>query len=174
MRRSAWRRRQGFTLIELTIGFLVFWMIILLFGAIFPVAMRGSNAGSSYAQAAQIAQHKIDQCRQQGYTNIYDISGGGAVITHLSQIGIVDATPAAVQNPSGFPADSVSYSFTNVDNLGNGAPLPGSTGTLTIGPPAGPLAGTAQVVMVTVTIAWPKASGQGAGSLTTHTLIANT
>lgn len=170
-RKSARTGRRGFTMIELSITMLVFWMIILLFGAIFPVAIRGSNAGSSYAQAAQVAQHKIDQCRQQGYSNIY--SSTGSVMTHLNLVGIVDSTPAPVQNPSGFPANSVSYSFTNIDNLGSGAPLPGSTGTLTIGPPAGTLAGTASVAMVTVTLAWPKTSTQAAGTFTTHTLIVN-
>lgn len=163
--------KAGFTLIELSIATLVFWMMVLLFAALYPAAIRGSQIGSSYAQASLIAQHKIDQCRQQGYTNVY--SASGSVVTRLSQLSIVDATPAPVQNPGGFPANSVSYSFTGVDSLGSGALVPGSTGTLTIGPPAGAFTGASQLAQVTVTVSWPATGNQASGSVTTHTLIAN-
>ena len=59
-------RGRGFTLIELAIAMFVFGMILILFGAIFPVATRAGHTGGNYAQATFLAQHKIDQLRNAG------------------------------------------------------------------------------------------------------------
>ncbi len=167
------RRRRGFTLVEITIAFSIFTLMTLACAAVFPVAMRAGHAGGSYAQAALIAQHKIDQCRQQGYSSIY--GGSGAVVAKLSSVGIVDAGSGHA-NPAGYPAGSVSYTFTAADDFPTSNLPPGTTGTLVVGPlntgttPAWTPVG--QIVQATVVIAWP-AGVQAAGGFTAHTLIIN-
>jgi len=166
------RRKQerGFTLAEIAIALCVFTLLTLACASAFPAAMKASHTGSSYAQAALTSQHKIDQCRQQGYTNVY---AGGAVVTALSGLNIVDAG-SGLQNPTGYPAGSVSYTFTGADNLAASNLPPGATGTLVIGPPSSGTRWTpsGQIVQVTVVIAWPSGQ-QGAGQFTTHTLLVN-
>lgn len=162
-------RRAGFTLIELTISLFVFGMMILLFGATFPIATRAGKSGGNYAQAALLAQHKIDQLRQAKLANLS--------APKLIATGVADASPAPVVNADG----SVTCSFTNVDNLVDNGANKGffpssSTGVLTIGQRALPGAGgsaplLSQATMVTVTIRWQGGS-QSSGAFSTHTIIA--
>lgn len=167
------KQQGGFTLAEISIAFLIFTLMVLGCAAAFPVALRAGHAGSNYAQAALVAQHKIDQCREQGYTSIY--AGTGSVVARLSSLRIVDAGSGQA-NPAGYPSGSVAYKFTGADNLAASSFPPGTTGTLVVGPPntgATPhWTPVGQVVQVTVVIAWP-AGVQTSGNLTTHTLIVN-
>lgn len=110
--------KSGFTLIEVSLALIVFLMMTLMFAAVFPMALRAAKFSNNYAQAAQIAQHKIDQMRAAGVGNLN--------YTGLSGRGIID------------PAPNVSpYTFTGVDALANDGsnhgyfPL-GSTGTITV------------------------------------------
>lgn len=162
--------RAGFTLIETAIAMSIFTLLVLACATAFPAALRAGRAGSNYAQAALIAQHKIDQCRQQGYGAIYT---GAAASPKLVSLGMVDAGSAIV-NPAGYPAGSVSYAFTGTDGLNAGNFPPGTTGIVVIGPPNSGTAWTpsGSIVQVTVVIAWPT-STQNAGTFTAHTLIVN-
>ena len=96
-------------------------MLIIVFGATFPIALSAGGAGAGYNQAILIAQHKVDQLREAGFSQLNQ--------TSLNRMGIVDAQP----NSDG------SLSFTYVDNLvDNGTQKgyfgPGSVGSITVGP----------------------------------------
>ena len=165
MNRSQSRKRggSGFTLVELMISLFVFGMMVLLFGATFPVATRAGHVGANYAQASLLAQQKIDQLRDIGFSGMTGSALYGRSITD-------SATP----NSDG------SFSFTVVDDLiNNGSNIgyfpAGSTGKIWISQ-ALTSAGTnapslAQAVQVTVTIAC-QGGTQSPGSFTTHTIIA--
>lgn len=166
------KQRRGFTLVELMFAALIFALMVLGCAAAFPTALKAGHTGNNYGQATLIAQHKIDQCREQGYSAIYP--GSGTVSARLSSLKIVDNGGEA--NPAGYPAGSVSYTFTGVDNLANSNFPPGTVGTLIVGPPnvgATPhWTPAGQIVQVTVVVSWP-AGMQGSGGFTTHTLIVN-
>lgn len=122
LRRSAAGR--GFTLVEVTLALIVFLMMTLVFAAVFPTALRSAKFSNNYSQAAQIAQHKIDQMRAAGISNI--------TYTGLLNQNIIDpVTPA----PTGLPFTAP---FTLTDGLanngsGNNGYFPvGSTGTITV------------------------------------------
>ena len=130
-------RCAGFTLVEMMIALFVFGMMISLFGALVPIADQGSRSGSGYAQAALLAQHKIDQVRQGGFSKL----NAGQMVT----MGIIDAnangTPMTTATPAGLPAGATSYSFTGVDNLvdsgANKGYFPaGAQGVLSLSPPS--------------------------------------
>ena len=161
------RRRRGFTLMEVTLALMIFMMMTLVFAAVFPVAVRGAQQGNNYAQAALLAQHKVDQLRAAGFTKMD--------YADLLSLGVIDpmTTP-----PTGLP---YSYTFTGVDSLvsvgtGVGATQgfypPGSTGTLSVvdystmnaAVPAG------QMDYVTVAINWAGA-GISSGSYQVSAVI---
>ena len=156
------RASRAFTLIEAMLTVVLLGMLLIIFGAVFPLALSAGGAGAGYNQAVLIAQHKIDQLRQAGFTQLNQ--------TALNRIGIVDAQP----NSDG------SLSFTYADNLvDNGAQKgyfgPGSTGSITVGqalvgrvssPPS-----QANAVQVSVTVSF-QGAGLHPGSFTTHTIIA--
>ena len=97
------RRQRGFTIMEVVLAMTVFLMMVLMFAAAFPLTVRAAQFSSNYAQATQLAQHKIDQLRAAGYGSL-----NGAA---LAGTGIINsATPVA--NPAGSPTGSTSYSFT--------------------------------------------------------------
>ena len=143
------RSRAGFTMAEVALSLIVFSLMTLMFGAVFPMAVRGAQHGSSYSQAAAIAQRKIDQLRAAGYSRLD--------VTDLKALAVVDA-----QN-----ADKT-YDFTTQDNLtGAGgfftAPASGSVGTIAVSDynadntaqdPNASLPGPGNAAMVTVTLTW--------------------
>lgn len=111
-------RTKGFTIVECIFSMIIFMMMILVFAAVFPFAVRTAQFSNNYAQASLIAQRKIDQLLAAGHDKLD--------YTDLSGLGIIDTT-----------ATSSPYSFTTVDNLvgGNGSTgyfMPGSTGAVTI------------------------------------------
>lgn len=167
------QQQGGFTLIEIMLAFLLFTLMVLGCAAAFPRALQAGHAGSSYAQATLAAQHKVDQCREQGYSSVY--AGAGVIAPKLASLNIADAG-SGTANPAGYPSGSMSYTFTASDNLAASSFPAGTTGTLIVGPPntgaAPSWTPTGQVVQVTVIIAWP-AGTQTSGSFTTHTLIVN-
>ena len=61
MRRNNLRR--GFTMAEVMMALAVFTMMTLMFAAVFPMAVRGAQYSSNYAQGSMLAQHKMDQIR---------------------------------------------------------------------------------------------------------------
>ena len=164
----------------------VFGMILVLFGAIFPVVTRAGHVGASYSEASFLAQHKIDQLRNIGSTKLDGSSLAGQSLIDTNS----DGTPMTVPNPAGLPAGMVSYSFTLTDNLVDntkaGVSYPGffpagSVGIVSVGDyhaltAAAPV-GTNVVIpatllkSVTVTINWA-GQNQGNGALTAHTAIA--
>ena len=176
--------RAGFTLVELAIAMFVFGMILVLLGAVFPVANRAGHVGGNYAEASFLAQHKIDQLQNLGAAKL-----DGPTLAGLGVIDANNGTPIVVPNPTGLPANMVSYSFTLTDNLvdntKSGVFCPGffpagSTGIVSVGDYhdlTAPHNGTNAVVpatllkSVTVTITWA-GPNQGNGTLTTHTAMA--
>ena len=136
------RRRRGFTIMEVVLAMTVFLMMTIMFAAAFPLTVRAAQFSSNYAQATQLAQHKIDQLRAVGYGSL-----NGAA---LAGTGIIDSA-TAVANPAGSPSGSTSYSFTAADNLTAYFPA-GSTGTVTISPDTN--SGSSTVLDVTVLLTW--------------------
>ena len=147
--------RRGFTLLEVMLSMFVFLMMTLMFAAVFPFASRSTKFSGNYAQAALIAQHKIDQLRAAGASKLD--------YTDLSGLGIIDAAP--VTGPFSFTAtDNIAHYTLDVSNnpVGDdkGFYPYGSTGTVTIADyntvnssvPAG------KIYVVTVMIKWRGAS----------------
>lgn len=148
------RRTAGFTLVEVSMALVVFLMMTLVFAAIFPIAVRGSKMSDNYAQAAQIAQHKLDQMRAAGFAKL-NYAG-------LTSSGIIDTMSSP---PATLPA---TYRFENIDSLvsdgtNGGYFPPGSSGTITVQDYAtyaaakgvvGGLPPVGAVDYVTVTITW--------------------
>lgn len=163
------RTEHGFTLMEVMLAMVVFLMMSLMFAAVFPVAVRAGKLSSNYAQATQIAQHKIDQLRAAGV--------GKLGYSSLNAAQIVDPMASP---PAGLPA---TYTFTTVDGLAsngtnNGYFPPGSGGTITIRDYNAYLTslGAASPVpagvmdYVTINIQW-SGGGVSSGSYTTSALI---
>ncbi len=167
------RGRSGFTLMEVAMAMMVFTMMTLMFAAVFPMAVRGAQHSSNYAQGTMLAQHKMDQLRTTGYIRLVDPA-------KLAPTGIIDNP-----QPAGYPIVSngaTTYSFTSVDSLVSdgttkGYFAAGSTGTVTVsdyaagaapsgtsGVPAGTLA------YVTVTISWV-GGGISSGSTSVSAII---
>ena len=176
--RTSWKRKSfarrraaGFTLVEVTLALIVFAMMTILFAAVFPMSMRGAQYGGNYAQAAMIAQHKIDQIRSAGFTSLDQ--------GHLSNLSIIDSP-----QPAGYPVSingGTTYSFTSAENLvtsgaTHGYFAPGSQGTITVvdyaalhpgsGVPAGSLA------LVNVSVSWTGGATHD-GNYQTSALLAN-
>ena len=150
---------------EVALALAVFILMTLMFAAAFPMVARGSQFSGNYSQAAMIAEHKIDQLRSAGYSNL-NYQG-------LNSQGIIDVMGSP---PSGLPA---TYFFTATDNLDTSGTVqgifpPGSTGTITVqdfsavNTTAGISAG--QVDYVTVTITWPAGAVSG-GTYSTSAMI---
>lgn len=155
------RRQRGFTLIEVSLSLVIFAMMTLMFAAVFPMAVRGAQYSSRYAQAAALGQHKMDQLRTAGYSRLFNPTGQNG----LSSLNVINSV-----NPDG------SYDFTQADSLVNDGvthgPLPpGSRGTVTVanytqgGVPGG------TVALVTVSLTWT-GGGVADGSYKAVALIA--
>ena len=146
-------RRRGFTIFEVALALTIFMMMTLMFAAVFPVAVRGAQQGNNYNQAALLAQHKIDQLRTAGFSNLDHAD--------LVRLGVIDASPST--SP---------FSFTAIDNLpggsgGSGFFPAGTTGTITVSPYPST---TNTVDAVTIKISWPS-SALPAGSYSASTMI---
>jgi len=158
------RHRQklsGFTLMEVVLAMTVFMMMALLYGAAVPVALRGTQQGENYTQAALIAQHKIDQLRSLNFATL----GSGSL---LYSDNIIDS---ATTNSDG------SYSFTNTDHLVTAGTVQGyfpagTTGTVLIQTDTSTMTMQSGVYDVTVTITWPKSTSHS-GSYTLKNKIIN-
>ena len=164
------RRQRGFTITEVAFAIIILGMMATLFGAVFPMTIRGAQHSSNYAQAAMIAQHKMDQIRSAGFGNLSQ--------SQLQSLQVID--PA---QPSGFPqavTGGATYSFTAADSLVNDGTTqgyfpPGSQGLVTVadyasvhsgsGVPAGLL------TQITVQVSWTGGAYAG-GSYSTTTLLA--
>jgi type II secretory pathway pseudopilin PulG len=172
------RQETAFTLIEVALGMFVFLMMTLLFAASFPLISGQAQASDNQAQAAMLAQHKIDQLRSAGFSVLGSPGGSSSnnnAIT-LAGLGIVDTGSIS----SGFTVP-YSASFTTVDNIaatsgpGSGYFPQGSTGILTVqdlktvNSTLSVTAGT--VYKITVTITWPATASVG-GTYTATSLIA--
>lgn len=159
-------RRRGFTLAEVMLSLVVFAMMALMFGAVFPMSVRGAQYSGNYTQAVGLAQHKLDQLRAAGYTQLFAPTGSTGLISR----NLINAV-----NPDDTP-QLRSYDFTTSDALVSDGvtrgyyPL-GSRGTVTVAPytsggvPAGSLA------WVTVTISWT-GGGVSNGSVSVSALVA--
>lgn len=154
-------RTGGFTIAEVALALVVLAMMTMMFAAVFPIAVRGAQYSSDYAQASLLAQHKMEQFRSAGYAKTVSPAT-------LQSLQIIDGTTA---NADG------SYSFTSVDNLDStgtthGYFPSGGTGTVTItdynailnSVPSGTMA------YVTVKIKW-SGSGASNGNYTLSTII---
>jgi prepilin-type N-terminal cleavage/methylation domain-containing protein len=141
------RCQRGFTLVEVMFGMMIFTMMVLIFSAVFPFALRTAEFSNNYSQAALLAQHKIDELQTAGFSRLD--------YTDLNGLGIIDSSP-----------NTSPYSFTTVDNLDGGGSnhgyFPaGSTGTITIvdyhtlnsGVPAG------KMDYATINIRWTSYTG---------------
>jgi len=150
---------------EVMLALIVFMMMTLMFAAAFPVAVRAARISNNYAQATELAQHKIDHLRSASYSNLSSVS-------ILQGRGIIDSpqpTGYPITNPTGFTTGSAQYTFTTTDSLTNYFP-PGSTGVVTISPDSAAPSG--QMKDVTVTISWT-GGGASSGQYTARTKIAN-
>ncbi len=165
-RRGGFAPQSGFTLAEVMLALVILAMMTIMFGAVFPMAVRGAQYSGNYTQAASLAQHKLDQLRGAGYTQLFIPTGSTGLISR----NLINAV-----NPDD-TAQVRSYDFTTSDALVSDGvtrgyyPL-GSRGTITVAPytsggvPAGALA------WVTVTISWT-GGGVSSGSVQVSALIA--
>ncbi len=174
------RSTRGFTIAEVTLALIVFGMMTILFAAVLPMTARGAQYGGNYAQAAMLAQHKMDQLRSAGYSRLFD-DGNGTALAKLSGLSVIDQP-----QPAGYPSAAsggTTYSFTTVDGLvsdgvTHGYFPPGSKGTVTIGNyaalhPADHIPPGSSLAYVTVTITWT-GGGVSDGSYSTSAIFAST
>ena len=133
----------------------VFLMMVLVFAAAVPLALRGTQQGSNYTEAALIAQHKMDQLRSANFSTLGSPSA-------LISAGIINGV-----NGDG----TYDFSANGADNLASFFPA-GTTGKIALAPDTS--TGTMQggVYDVTITLAWPT-SGAHAGSFTLKNKIIN-
>lgn len=136
------KSQEGFTLIEVVIAMIIFLMMVLMFAAVFPLAVRGAIFSNNYAQAVALCQHKMDQLRDEGWNKMD--------YTDLNNDGIVDTAAAGNQNIAN------GLSFATTDNLGGFYPA-GCTGTFKVATDGNVASNTVDDVQVTIT--WTTASG---------------
>jgi Tfp pilus assembly protein PilV len=158
MSTSKRRPRVALGLIEVIFSLFLFMMMALMFAAVIPVATRSSKYSSSYAMAAQIAQHKIDQIRDAGYAKCNG--------TALKTLNLIDSATAIETSGT-----AETFAFTTTDSLLAYFPA-GATGTVTTDNYAPSSTGTGfNIRQVTITITWRDAGGP-TSSFSTTALIA--
>jgi prepilin-type N-terminal cleavage/methylation domain-containing protein len=157
-------RRAGFTLIEVIFALTIFLAMVVVFGAVFPIAITASKFSNNYSQAAELAQHKLDQLRDQPWSNYnatnFVSSGSNSVGANLVTANIVDSgTCTADPND----ASGIRCSFVDTDNVANngsniGYFPAGSTAYITIDPDTTTTSANEppaySVYTATVAIAW--------------------
>jgi type II secretory pathway pseudopilin PulG len=159
--RTRRKAQRGFTIAEIALSLIVFAMMAMMFGAVFPMAVRGAQYGSNYAQATLVAQHKMDQLRSAGYNKL-------VLPDTLKSLNIIDSTTTNVDG---------SYNFAAADNLTSTGTVQGyfptgSTGTVAItdyhltdaNVPAG------KIALIKVKVAW-SGGGVSSGFYTLSTMI---
>lgn len=152
------RSSSAVGLIEIIFSLFLFMMMALMFAAVIPVATRSSRYSSSYAMAAQIAQHKIDQIRDAGYAKCNG--------TQLAALNLIDSA-----TPVESAGTAETFAFTNRDNLLAYFPN-GATGTVTTDNYAPSSTGTGfNIRQVTITITWRDAGGP-TSTFSTSALVA--
>ncbi len=163
------RHQRGFTMMEVVFAMVIFLMMVLVFAAVFPLAVTASKYSNNYNQAVMIAQHKVDQIRQLG--------GSALTLTaaNLTNLGIVNSGSCAADSNSGFAC-----TFTNTDNIADiqtagvvtsvGYFPYGSTATLTIDPDLSSGVPSGAVQNVIVTVAW-SGGGMSSGTYTAATKL---
>ncbi|HEX5324336.1 MAG TPA: prepilin-type N-terminal cleavage/methylation domain-containing protein [Capsulimonadaceae bacterium] len=135
------KRVQGFTLIEVTIAMVIFLMMVLMFAAVFPLAVRGAVFSNNYAQGVALCQHKMDQLRDEGWNKMD--------YTDLNNDGIVDTA-------TGNPSIANGLRFTTTDSLSSFYPA-GCTGTIKVNTDSNITANTVDDAQITIT--WTTANG---------------
>jgi expansin (peptidoglycan-binding protein) len=132
---------------------IIFLMMIIMFAAVFPLAVRGAIFSNNYAQAVALCQHKMDQLRDAGWNKMD--------YTDLNGDGVVDTAAAGNQNIAN------GLSFVTTDNLASFYPA-GCTGTLKVTTDANVAANTVDDVKITMT--WTTGNG-GSSSYTLYGMI---
>ncbi len=122
-------------------------MIAILFGSVVPTALKETQQGGNYSEAALVAQHKMDQLR---------------TTTALISEGIIDSL-----NSDG----SYDFSTNSQDNLASYFPS-GTTGTIVCSADTATGTMSSGVYDVTITISWPQ-SGAPSGSFSLKDKIIN-
>ena len=163
--------KLGFTLVEVAFSLLIFLMMILVFGAVFPGIVKTSTFSNNYQQATLIAQHKIDQVRKISFSGL-DMTtpaGKSAIVAELASQGLIDNGTCS-QIGSG---NSVTCSFATVDGVVtsgtvNGYFPAGSTATVSVQPDVYAMNGT--VFNIIVSLVWTGSSVSSGG----YTAVAKT
>ena len=158
-------RHSGFTLIEVVFALAIFLAMVIVFAAVFPIAVTASRFSNNYSQAAELAQHKIDELRGlpwSGFSSANFISNGES---NLLSNNVIDAGTCTTIG-SGFTCN-----FTNIDNIANngsniGYFPAGSVATVSVTPDTNDGAFSYVVYTATVTISW-SGGGVSSGSYST-------
>jgi Tfp pilus assembly protein PilV len=169
------RANRAFTLVEVAFSLVVLAMMAFMVAACCPMITRVAASSNYYAQAAFIAQHKIEQIRSAQFTNAvtsskFDDAGSppdASNYTWLSANKIVDTGQTTAP-----------YTFTTVDNLVGTTTNPsffpqGTVGTITITADQNATkclskSTNCNVVDVTVVITWPS---MGVGVTNSYTAV---
>jgi prepilin-type N-terminal cleavage/methylation domain-containing protein len=144
--RARFRRKSGFTLMEVMVSLLLIAATGTMFYGMLPTAAKTGKMQGNYQQASSIVQHKIDQVRGVGYGRLnYD---------DLLAAGIIDASPNA--SP---------YSFKTVDGVAS--IFKTCTATMDVAD------FNAKVKQVTVTLTWTAGPNKPSnGTMTVVALVA--
>lgn len=172
-RRPACSPLPAFTLIEVLFALFIFLVMVLMFASVTVATARSSRFGNSYAQAASLAQHKIDQIETEGFDTIVSNP------TKLAADGVTDGPGMSTGNLPN-KNSSLTVAFTDVDHLSSffyaakdaaGMALPDSaSGTIVFTPyPAGQ-SSAARMLQATITISWRDQS-HARSTYTTQALI---
>jgi len=154
-------------LFEVLISVLLFVLMVLMFAAVVSAAHRASEFGNGYAQAVSLAQKKIDQMQELGFTGVYTTS----TMTATGTDQVADANPTVSGTPPAL-GSSITYTFTTVDKLDHYFATNGTTskpsGTIVVTPYQ--TSGTVTLLQAQVTVTWPQPSGPNS-SYTINTII---
>jgi Tfp pilus assembly protein PilV len=169
---SARRRLAGTSIMEVILALFIFLMMSLMFAAVVPTAAQTSRRSNSYNYAVAIAQRKVDQIQEAGWSKLNE--------TELRALGIIDASAGVADGTATvytFTQNNTATNANNPDNLssyfpGGTAAATRATGTIRIEPwaPSNVTLGAVTqdtLKRVTVTISWQDArTARGRFSIT--------
>ena len=172
------RSQRAFTLVEVVLSLIVLGMMIIVVAACCPMILRQSSSSNYYAEAAMIAEHKIDQIRAVGFSTATIGQGTGTWIGAAGQ----DVSYAAnlIADDIIDPGQTAGpYTFTTIDNLVGTGGTPGffpagTVGTVSITPDTNsPQCTTSprsacDIVDITVKITFPS---MAVGKTNTYTAV---